>query len=110
MNHKTRKLSRKIRVSSKVKSVARRPRLHVVRSNKHVYVQIIGGGGKIIASACDVGLKGTKTQKALEVGKIIAGKALKQKVDRIAFDRGAYKFHGRVKAIASGARDAGLQF
>ena len=108
---KQKQLNRKKRVTNKIKEVSSVPRLHVFRSNHHMYAQVIGEKGKIIASASDVTLKeGTKTQKATAVGTKIAKDALKKKVKAVAFDRGSYKFHGRVKAVAIAAREAGLEF
>lgn len=106
---------RKNRVSNKVKKHSLRPRLHVYRSNKHIYAQIIDiNSGKILASASDAGTSKkkdkTKNQKAAEVGTSIAEKAKKAKVSSVAFDRGPRKYHGRVKSLAEAARKAGLQF
>lgn len=111
MQAKQKQLNRKRRVTNKVKEVSSVPRLHVFRSNHHMYAQVIAEGGKIIAAASDITLKeGTKTQKAKEVGTKVAKDALKNKVKAVAFDRGSYKFHGRVKAVAEAAREAGLEF
>ena len=115
MNKKQKNTIRKNRVSSKVKKVSSRPRLHVYRSNKHIYAQIIDlKSGKILAAASDFDItnktKLTKNQKAVEVGTTIAKKATKAKVKAVAFDRGPHKYHGRVKALAEGAREGGLEF
>ncbi|MFC1653573.1 50S ribosomal protein L18 [Patescibacteria group bacterium] len=114
MNKTLKKTIRKQRVVKKVKKVTTRPRLHVYRSNKHMYAQVIDrSSGKIIASASDADVKTTKTDKsskAEQVGKLVAEKALKAKIKEVAFDRGANKYHGRVKALAEAARKAGLQF
>ena len=92
-----------------------RPRLSVFRSNKEIYAQIIDDvSGKTIAASSsrdkDIKAKGTKTEIAALVGKSIAEKALKAGVDTIAFDRGGYLYHGRVKSLADGAREGGLKF
>jgi large subunit ribosomal protein L18 len=115
MNKKAKDTIRKNRVSKKVKSVSIRPRLHVYRSNKHIYAQIIDiSSGKILASASDAGKNQvkdqTKNQRAIEVGTNIAERAKKAKVLKVAFDRGSHKYHGRVKNLAEAARKAGLQF
>ena len=114
MNKTKKRQIRKIRVSKKVRSVASAPRLHVYRSSKHIYAQIIDKSGKILASSSDksidVSKAKTKSEKAALVGTDIATKAKKAKVKAIAFDRGMYRYHGRVKALAEAARKAGLQF
>ena len=114
-----RKLNRKKRhkrIRAKVIGTAERPRLCVFRSNKHTYVQLIDDQqSKIIISANDLELKGTKTkqtktEKSQDLGKLIAQKALKIKIEKIIFDRAGYSYHGRVKAVADGAREQGLKF
>lgn len=94
-----------------VKSV---PRLSVFRSNRVIYAQVIDDSqGKTIvyASATLVGKqKGSRTDQAREVGRQIAKKLVAKKVKKIVFDRGAYKYHGVVKALADGAREGGLEF
>jgi len=93
-----------------------RGRLSVFRSNKHIYVQIIDGKGVVLVSSSDLkklsnkNQKLTKTETAFLVGEEIAKKALKKKINDVVFDRGGYKYHGRVKAIAEGARKGGLNF
>ncbi len=93
-----------------------RPRLSVYRSNKEIYAQIIDDtNGKTLAAASsrdkDLSVaKGTKTEKAAEVGKLLAKKALAAGVEAVAFDRGGYQYHGRVKSLADGAREGGLKF
>jgi large subunit ribosomal protein L18 len=93
-----------------------RPRLSVFRSNKEIYAQIIDDtSGKTLASASsrDAALKdakGTKSELAAEVGKVLAQKAQAAGVEAVAFDRGGYQYHGRVKSLADGAREGGLKF
>jgi len=90
-----------------------RPRLSVFRSNEFIYAQIIDDQKRItIAASSDVSIKEklTKTEKAKIVGKTVAELALKKKVKKVVFDRNWYKFHGRVKALADAAREAGLLF
>ena len=104
------------RVRAKLKGTSKRPRLSVFRSNRHIYAQIIDDSkGKTLVSASDLELKDKikekrKTKIAFEVGKLIAQKALKKKIESVCFDRGGYKYHGRVKALADGARENGLKF
>jgi large subunit ribosomal protein L18 len=105
---------RKNRVRSKISGTAAKPRLSVCASNKHIIAQIIDDGkGVTIAYATDTVLKdakGTKTEKAILVGKEIAAKAKAKKVGEVVFDRGGKLYHGRVKALADAAREAGLKF
>jgi large subunit ribosomal protein L18 len=102
------------RVRGKVAGTAERPRLVVFRSNKGVSAQIVDdSAGKTLAGASWVALKkfkGTKTEQAAEVGKLVAAAAKKAGVDTVVFDRGGYLYHGRVKALADGAREGGLNF
>ena len=86
---------------------AKRPRLCIFRSAKHIYAQLIDDDkGKTIAVATGK----ANIDKAKKVGKLIAKKALEKKIEKVIFDRGGYKYHGRVKAVAEGAREAGLKF
>ncbi len=90
-----------------------RPRLCVFKSANHIYAQLIDDEhGKVLASAHDVKLKhkGNKVSHSLEVGKLIAKEALEKKIEKVVFDRGGFIFHGRVKAVADGAREGGLKF
>ncbi len=107
------------RVRAKISGTAARPRLCVFRSAKHIYAQLIDDEKrKTIVAASDQELerktknekRKTKVEVAREVGKLIAEKALKKKIKEVVFDRGWYKYHGRVKAIAEGAREGGLHF
>ncbi len=106
-----RRRSRKVSFGSQ-----ERPRLSVFRSNKEIYAQIIDDTtGKTLAAASSRDkalskLKGTKSELAAEVGKALAKKALDAGVETIAFDRGGYQYHGRVKSLADGAREGGLKF
>lgn len=111
------KIRRHKRVRAKVFGTAERPRFSVFRSHKHIYAQLIDDrkGHSLIAGS-DQELKGKgkrekgKIAMAYEVGKLIAAKALEKKIKKVVFDRGGYKYHGRVKAVAEGAREGGLQF
>jgi large subunit ribosomal protein L18 len=101
------------RVRSRVSGDTARPRLSVFRSGKHIYAQLIDDvSGKTLASASsrEVKTKAAKTNLGGEVGKLIAEKAKEQKISAVVFDRGGYKYHGRVKALADSAREAGLNF
>lgn len=92
----------------------KKPRLCVFRSNKHIYAQLIDDVKKqTILSVNDSKLKKGKQVKvdlAKEIGKAIAKAALENKIEKVVFDRGPYKYHGRVKAVAEGAREGGLKF
>lgn len=104
---------RKARIRSVVSGTASRPRLSVTVSNLHVSAQLIDDvTGKTLASATTVGQKasGTMTEKAAKVGEDIAAKAKAAKVKQVVFDRNGKLYHGRVKALADAARNAGLEF
>lgn len=105
------------RVRRQIKKVAgERPRLSVHRSSKHIYAQIIDDSkGHTVASASTLekdnrGRTGADAAAAAAVGKLIAERAVKAGVKDVVFDRGAYIYHGRVKALADAAREAGLNF
>ena len=104
----------KFRIRKIVSGTAAQPRLSVYRSNKEIYAQIIddvNGVTLVAASSRDKGVTGgTKIETANAVGKLIAEKALKAGVSTISFDRGGNLYHGRVKSLAEGAREAGLKF
>lgn len=103
------------RVRKKVGGTAERPRLSVYRSNKAIYCQLIDdeqGVTLAYASSKDAGLdaSGTKVDQAKQVGKAIAEKAAGKSIELVVFDRSGYLYHGRVKALADGAREGGLKF
>ena len=101
------------RIRRKVSGTAARPRLSVYRSNKAIYCQLIDDlKGETLAAAYsrETGISATKTEQATAVGKLIAEKAKSAGIEAIVFDRGGYLYHGRVKALADGAREGGLQF
>ncbi|MBD5237951.1 MAG: 50S ribosomal protein L18 [Bacteroidales bacterium] len=102
----------KTRIRGKISGTAARPRMSVFRSNKGIYVQIIDDlAGTTLASASSKGLEGgTKTEVAAKVGEAIAKKAQEKGIVEVVFDRNGYLFHGRVKSLADGARQAGLKF
>lgn len=103
------------RIRKAIKGTAERPRLSVFRSNKAIYAQVIDDvkGLTIVAASSresGVDAKTNKVEQAVAVGKILAEKAKAVGVSAVVFDRGGYLYHGRVKALADGAREAGLQF
>jgi large subunit ribosomal protein L18 len=124
------------RVRAKAAGTAQKPRLCVFKSSKHIYVQLINDEkGEILAAATDWEIKKAKIvkknplagepstdgekkikplsgnlAKAYEIGKLIAAKAIEKKIKKVVFDRGGYKYHGVVKALADGAREGGLEF
>jgi large subunit ribosomal protein L18 len=105
---------RTIRVRSKVRGTAERPRLSVFRSNRAIWAQIIDdGAGRTLAAAgsAHVTEKGlSKKDQAAKVGELLAARAKAAGIERVVFDRGPYLYHGRVKALADGARQGGLDF
>ena len=114
------KSNRRLRIKRRIRKVvtgtAERPRMSVFRSNKEIYAQLIDDTtGKTILSASSrekdvASAKGNKTEKAAMVGKLVAEKASKEGITSVSFDRNGYLYHGRVKAIAEGAREGGLNF
>lgn len=110
------RLLRKARVRSVVTGTAVRPRLSIFRSATHIYAQLIDDNkGTTLATASSKELKGkavkvAKVDRSAEVGKLIAGKAKDKGISSVVFDRGGYRYQGRVKALADGARDGGLNF
>lgn len=121
---KLKKERRQRRTRAKITGTALRPRLNIFRSNKGMYLQIIDDEtGRTLASVSSREIKedlgrgdgddekvGRKVQAGFALGKMIAERALAKKITKIVFDRGAYKYHGRVKAVAEGARSGGLEF
>ncbi len=105
---------RKIRTRKSVgKGTGERPRLSIFRSNAYIYAQIIDdekGRTIVSASSRELKAKGKKTDGAREVGKMLAERAAKAGVAQVLFDRGGYRYHGRVKALAEGAREGKLVF
>jgi large subunit ribosomal protein L18 len=103
------------RVRGKVRGNAERPRLVVFRSNRGIFAQLVDdAAGRTIAGASWVGLpksfEGNKTEQAREVGRHVGVAARRAGVHEVVFDRGGYLYHGRVKALADGAREEGLRF
>lgn len=108
----TRRQKRKTKIRAQVSGTKDRPRLAVHRTNMHIYAQLIDDTiGKTIATASDQKIaKGTKSEKAKQVGAEIAKLATSKKITKVVFDRSGYRFHGRIKDLATGAREAGLIF
>ena len=105
---------RKLRIRKKVQGTSARPRLAVFRSAKHIYAQAIDDtAGKTLAAAStcekDTGYGGN-IKGATEVGKLIAERCRGKGIEKVVFDRGGFKYHGRIKALADAAREAGLKF
>ena len=102
---------RHFRVRKRVNGTAERPRLVVFRSDKHIYAQLVDDNAqRTIMTVTDSGIEGKKVEKSFEVGKKVASLAKERGVTSIVFDRGGYLYHGRVKAVADGAREGGLEF
>ncbi len=123
MARKTRLESRKIRHRSlrkRIQGTAERPRLVVFRSAKHIYAQIVDdlasrtllGASDVVAKAAvgEPTVKGKKVDKAKQLGIVVAKLCLEKGITKVVFDRAGYRYHGRVSALATGAREAGLQF
>ena len=112
---KSQRLRRHKRVRGKIAGTPERPRLNVFRSEANIYAQIIDdAAGKTLAAASslekDFNCEGTKTDAAKKVGQLIAERAKAAGIENVVFDRGGYIYHGRVAALAEGAREGGLQF
>jgi large subunit ribosomal protein L18 len=112
MNNKDRKIQRQTRVRKKAAVVSNRLRLSVFRSNNYVYAQIIDGKGNTVVGVSEKKVtkdaKIAPTERAKQVGQEIAKLAIAKKIKDVAFDKGRFAYHGRVKAVAEGAREGGL--
>lgn len=107
------KARRAARVRAKVNGTAERPRLSVFKSNRYIFAQVINDEKSVTlvsAHTKELTEKTDKTSSALELGKRLAKKAIDAKITKVVFDRGGNIYHGRVKAIADGAREGGLEF
>ena len=104
----------KFRIRKKINGTADRPRLSVFRSSKHIYAQMIddlNGHTLVSASSLEDGkMKGSNTEKSVAVGKMLAERAKAAGIEDAVFDRNGYRYHGRVKALAEGAREGGIRF
>ena len=110
---KQKQTRRHARVRSQISGTSERPRFSVFRSNKGLFLQLIDDLNVqtlVSFSNKDIKEEGTKTDLSFELGKLIAEKAKTKKITAVVFDRGSYKYHGRVKAVADGAREGGLLF
>jgi large subunit ribosomal protein L18 len=109
---------RKLRIRKKIAGAPERPRLVVFRSNRHIYAQLVDDqSGRVLLGASTLGLAkageditGSNKGAAAKVGQDVAKKAMERQIESVVFDRNGYLFHGRVKALADGAREAGLKF
>jgi large subunit ribosomal protein L18 len=102
---------RHLRVRKSVQGTTERPRLVVFRSLKHIYAQIVDDtSARTLMTVSSEKLEGKKTEKSTEVGKLIASRAKEAGITQVVFDRAGYQYHGRVKAVADGAREGGLEF
>ena len=113
INRNKNRLHRKRRVRAKIEGTAKKPRLCVFRSTKAVYAQLIDDEkGVILVTADSRELKSKKydIEAAAKTGELIGKKAEKAKIENVLFDRGGYKYHGKVRALAEGARKSGLKF
>ncbi len=105
--------TKKVRIRKKIKGTQERPRLCIFKSLSNIYAQLVDDvAGKTILAVSTLGEVKGKSGKdaAFEVGKLLATKAKDKKIDKVVFDRSGYIYHGRVKAVADGARDGGLNF
>jgi len=118
VSRQTARARRHRRVRNKITGSTARPRLSVFRSQQHIYAQLIDDGqGRTLASASTVDPalskrlpKGAHREAATAVGRLLAERALAANIRQVVFDRGGYLYHGRVKALADGAREGGLEF
>ncbi|MCL5994771.1 MAG: 50S ribosomal protein L18 [Chloroflexi bacterium] len=117
VTNQERRERRRRRVRAKVSGVASRPRMNVFRSLKHIYAQLIddeAGNTLAAASSLDPDIRGQaglkKRDEAVAVGKLLAQRAQAKQIKQVVFDRAGYRYHGRVKAVADGAREGGLEF
>ena len=107
---------RKLRIRRKISGTSERPRLSVFRSAKHIYVQAVDdSSGKTVAHISTLakslrGIEGTKSDDAKAVGQAVAKALIAQGITKVVFDRNGYLYHGRVRALAEGAREGGLEF
>jgi len=112
INKTDKRIRLKKKIRTKLHGTAERPRLSVFRSNKFIYAQVINDAtGKTLVSSSDVKTsKGTKIERAKEVGRAIAEVCAKEKITKVIFDRNGFKYTGRIKLVADEARTGGLEF
>ena len=114
-NTKAQRAKRHARVRGKISGTAERPRLSVFRSENHIYAQVIddvAGNTLVSASTVEKSFEGngSNIEAAKKIGALVAERALQKGIEEVVFDRGGYIYHGRVQALAEGAREAGLKF
>jgi large subunit ribosomal protein L18 len=106
-----RRIRRHLRVRKHLAGSPERPRLVIFRSLKHISAQLVDDDARrTLLTVSDKGLAGKKSERATEVGKLVAARAKEAGVSKVVFDRAGYRYHGRVKALADGAREGGLEF
>lgn len=115
MDKNIKKIKRKLRIRSKIRGTENRPRLSVYRSNRFIYAQVINDDRKeTLASVSEKELMEKSKMKALgkakALGVLIAQKCKDKKISKVVFDKGSYLYHGKIKALADGAREGGLKF
>lgn len=108
-------IKRQTRIRKNIEKVSDRPRLSIHRSNKYLYAQVIDINGQALfglaeKTVCSAKTKSTRIDNAKELGKAIAKLAIEKKINKVVFDKGRFTYHGKVKALAEGAREGGLQF
>lgn len=111
-NKQEKRIRLKSKIREKIRGTKERPRLSVFRSNKFIYAQVIDDSiGKTVVEASDIKIeKGTKRERAKEVGKVVALACAKAKITQVVFDRNGFKYTGRIKLVADEARANGLKF
>ena len=115
VNTKLAATQRATRIRKKIEATAKRPRLSVSRSNRYIFAQIVDKDGKALVGLSEKVVaadkkQATPTERARLVGTALAKAALEKKIKEVVFDKGRFAYHGRVKAVADGAREGGLQF
>lgn len=110
LDKKQQRERRRLKIRASIIGDAERPRLSVFRSNTSVYLQLIDDDKGVTIVSVNMKEITAKKDKYVEAGKLLAKKALEKKISAIVFDRGGYKYHGRVKSVADGAREGGLDF
>ncbi len=115
IDRKDRSVRRRERVTYKLSKNLQRPKLFVYRSNKYVYAQIIDNNGNTVVGISSKDIERAENEKgkvdnSFKTGKVLAEKAKAKKIAEVIFNRGCYKYHGRIKALAQGAREGGLKF
>lgn len=114
MNKNIKRIRRQLRIRSKIKKQEARSRISVFRSNRFLYAQVVDSKGATIIGVSEKNLEKLSNEKPIErarrLGKLLANKCQEKKIAKAVFDKGGYLYHGRVKALAEGAREGGLEF